>query len=238
MHPTNEQFVTDAFVELADTLASDYDIGDFLQLLVDRCGEILDVRACGVVLEGPGVGLQLAAANTEAMKALEDLELHALQGPCVDAYRSVEQVAAGDLREQADRWPQVVPLAVELGLLSVHALPVALRDDCIGALNLYREGTGAFHQADIRLAQAFAHMTAIGVLQQRRFAVAEERAEQLQGALQTRVLIEQAKGILAERFQLDPQRAFEAIRSHARTNNRRLREVCQEILDGVLAIRP
>lgn len=232
MGARGEQLVREAFVELADTLASDYDIGDFLQMLVDRCGAILDVRTCGVLVEGPRGDLQLAAATSATMNELETLEIDAREGPCLEAYQTGEQVVCGDLRETMDRWPTITPKALEMGLLAVYALPVRLRGDRIGALNLYREQTGVFDGEDIRLAQALADVAAIGILQARRGADAEERSAQLQGALDTRVIIEQAKGAIAERYGVTPTRAFEAIRSVARSSNRKVTAVCQEIIAG------
>lgn len=232
MGARREQLVRDTFVELADTLASDYDIGDFLQMLVDRCGAILDVRTGGVLVEGSRGVLQLAAATSAIMNELEQLEIDAREGPCLEAYETGEQVVCGDLRETTDRWPTIAPKALEMGLLSVYALPVRLRDDRIGALNLYREQTGVFDDEEIRLAQAFADVAAIGILQARRVADAEERSVQLQGALDTRVIIEQAKGAVAERYGVTPTQAFAAIRSVARSSNRKVSAVCQEIVDG------
>lgn len=232
MSANREQQVTETFVELADTLSSEYDIGDFLQTLVDRCGEILEVGTGGVLIEGPEGNLRLAAATSEIMKELEDLELASKEGPCLEAYRDGKQVVFEDLRSGTERWPHVAPKALEMGLLAAYAFPVRLRDHCIGALNLYREVTGAFRDDDIRLAQAFADVAAIGILQERKVANAEERTAQLQRALDSRVAIEQAKGIIAERHGVSPQQAFDAIRGYARSHNRKLREVCEEVIGG------
>lgn len=235
---SREQQVMDTFVEMADTLASDYDIDEFLHRLVERCAEILKVETGGVLVEGPDGHLQLAAATSDKMKQLEDLEVRLRQGPCLDAYRQVEQVLVEDLREQSDRWPEVAPQAVDIGMLAAYAFPLRLRDDCIGALNLYRESTGEFYDQDVRLAQAFADVATIGILQERKVASAERRAEQLQGALESRVLIEQAKGIVAERYGMPVDQAFDALRRHARNNNQKLRAVCHEVVAGGDPVKP
>lgn len=226
-----EQMAIDTFVQLADTLSSDYDIGEFLHLLVERCSEVLQVAAAGVLLESPDGQLELAAATTNHMKTLEDLEIEHREGPCLDAYRNVDQVLAQDLREQHDRWPTIAPYAVDIGLMAVFAFPLQLRGDCIGALNLYRDRTGDFKDHDIRLAQAFADVAAIGILQERKIANARRRAEHLQHALNSRVLIEQAKGILAANLEITPSQAFVRLRGYARSHNAKVRDISRRIVD-------
>ena len=228
----------ETFVEMADTLASDFDVGDFLQTLIERCSAILEVEAGGVLLEGPEGDLRLAAALSDNMRELEDLEMRLQQGPCLDAYRRVEQILAADLSTEHDRWPGVAPKAMAMGLRAAYAFPLRLRDDCIGALNLYRERPGEFYDEDVRLAQAFADVATIGILQERKVSSAERRAEQLQGALESRVLVEQAKGIVAERYHVPLEEAFEAIRRHARSSNRKLREVCRDVVSGGDPVAP
>lgn len=236
--PSREQLVMDTFVEMADTLASDYDIGDFLQTLIERCSVILEVETGGVLLEDPEGNLRLAAALSDSMRELEDLEIRLKQGPCLDAYQHVDQILAADLHKEHDRWPGVAPKAIAMGLRAAYAFPLRLRGDCIGAMNLYRERPGEFYDEDIRVAQAFADVATIGILQERKVSSAERRAQQLQGALASRVLVEQAKGIVAERYHVPLQEAFEAIRRHARSSNRKLREVCGEIVDGGDPVTP
>lgn len=226
-----EQFVLDTFVELADTLARDYDIGGFLHTLVARCSPILQVTAGGVLLEDPEGRLRLAASSSEQMQRLEEAEIDHVEGPCLDAYRNVEHVVAEDLRTETDRWPTVAPYAVEIGLRSVFACPLRLRDDVIGALNVYREEPGDFKPEDRRLAQAFADVAAIGILQERKVTEHKRRADQLQGALNSRVVIEQAKGVLVARLNIAPAVAFELLRRHSRNTHEPLRSICQRVVD-------
>lgn len=226
-----EQLVLDTFVELADTLSNEYDIGEFLLTLVHRSSEVLQVAAAGVLLENPQGDVELAAATTDKMKVLEDLEISHGQGPCVEAYRGVEQVLASDLSTQYERWPVVATHAVEIGLVAVYAFPLQLRGDCIGALNLYRDRTGDFSDDDIRLGQAFADAPAIGILQERKITDQRRRAEQLQHALDARVVIEQAKGVLATKLDVGTDEAFQRLRRHARSHNLTVREVCRRIVD-------
>lgn len=228
---SREELVSDIFVELADTLASDYEIGEFVQLLAHRCTEILQADTAGVLLETPDGHLKLAGAVSEEMYAIEQVEIELGQGLCIDAYRSREPVIAPDLVEFGDRWPQVVPRLRQLGMQAGYGFPLWLRGDCIGALNLYRRAPGEFRDDDIRLGQAFAHMAAIGILQERRVAHAQQRADQLQHALDMRVMIEQAKGVLAQRHGIPPKAAFEALRAHARRNRLRVHDLSKRIVE-------
>lgn len=232
MDQAREQSVSDTFVELADTLASDYDVADFLHLLVERTKKILNVDVVGVLLEEePGIP-RLAAATSSKMQQLEEAEIELDEGPCITAYRDVEQVVAENLAEAHDRWPQVVPRALAMGLQAVYAFPLRLRGDCIGALNLYREQPGPFDDDDIRMAQAFADVAAIGVLQQRSIARAAERAEQLQGALNSRIVIEQAKGVIVAKSGVTPDEAFEMLRDNARNHRAKLHEVAAGVVES------
>lgn len=224
----------DTFVELADTLASGYDSGDLLQFLVDRCSDLLMADTAGVVLETPGDTPALAAATSQEMLDIEELEITLDQGPCLEAYLTGEQVLADDLQRCHARWPEFTPRIIDLGMRSVAAFPLQLRDDRIGALILYRREPKPFAAGEVGLGQALADVAAVGILQERAVVEAERRSQQLQHALDNRVLIEQAKGVLAERHGMPPRAAFEMLRRHARNNNRRLRDVCRELMDGRL----
>jgi GAF domain-containing protein len=227
-----ERLMIDTFVELADTLAGDYDVADFLDRLIDRCLVLLEADVAGVLLESPAGDLRLAAGTSEEMKTIEQAELATGEGPCVQAYRTREAVIAPDISAERDRWPDVAPRLLDLGMRSGHAFPLQLRDDCIGALNLYRREARPFEATAISLAQALADVAAIGILQERKSRAAEERSAQLQHALDSRIVIEQAKGVLAERHAVSPQRAFEVLRAYARDHNLKLRDVSDRILAG------
>lgn len=229
------ELLLDTMVELTDTLSSEYQVADFLQTLVDRCIALELADTAGVLLESPGGGPPtLAAASSAAMLEIEDLEISLGQGPCLEAYRTGEQVLVADLEECRDRWPNVTPRIIALGMRSAAALPLQLRGDRVGALNLYRSRREAFAPHEHRLAQALANVAAMGILQQRTVLEAQRRASQLQQALESRVLIEQAKGTLAERRQLSLPEAFTLLRNHARNSQRTLRDVCQQVIDGEL----
>ena len=224
--------VVDTFLELADTLANDYEVGELLQLLVDRAGELLAVDAVGVLLESADQRLQLAAANSAAMEVIEQIELDSGNGPCYDAFLTRSLVTAPDLAREQQRWPEVVPQLLEMGMRSGYGFPLKLRDDCIGALNLYQTKAVALSEDDMRLAQALADIAAVGILQQRQVAEAQERTAHLQHALSSRIIVEQAKGMLAAQDDISPDAAFDRLRRYARTHRIRLHDVCEQLLNG------
>ena len=230
------QLLLDTFVELADTLASDYDVGDLLQMLVDRCVELRIADTAGVLLEREAGRPTLAAAATAEMLAIERLELRLGEGPSFDAYHTGQVVLAEDMEQCRDRWPQVIPPLLDLGMRAAAGIPLHLRGDRIGALNLYRREPSSFDPEAVRLAQALADMAAVGILQERSLTRAEQRSAQLQHALDSRVVIEQAKGVVAERRGVSPVEAFAVLRAHARDRNRRLHDVCREIVAGELEV--
>jgi GAF domain-containing protein len=223
----------DTFVQLADTMASGYEVGELLQFLVDRTHDILAADTAGVLLETPDGVLRLAAATSHIMHEIEAIELSEGQGPCIDAYRSAGTVVAPDLAADEDRWPKVVPQLLDMGMHAGYAFPLQVRADCIGALNIYRRSSGHFDDDDLRIGQAFADVAAIGIMQQRRVADAEERAGHLQRALDSRVIIEQAKGVVAQQHGVTPATAFEALRRHARSNRMGLHALARQVVEGV-----
>src|SRR5579863_7801412 len=231
------ELLPDAFVELADTMVADFDVIDFLHLLTERSVQLLDASAAGVLLADPRGELRLVAASTEAVRVLELFQLQNDQGPCLDCFRTGRPVAAADL-SAGQNWPQFAAAAREAGFVAVQALPMRLRKQVIGALNLFRATPGALSHEDLRVGQALADVATIGLLQERSMRRSEVLHEQLQGALNSRVAIEQAKGKLAERLGLDMDQAFTMLRDYARTRNLRLSELAQAFIDGPAADFP
>jgi transcriptional regulator with GAF, ATPase, and Fis domain len=230
---SREELLSRTFVELADTLVNGYDVVDLLHLLATRCVELADVDAAGIVLADLSGTLRVASASSEDMHLLELFEVQNDEGPCYDSYHSGEAISA-DLVD-SDRWPRLRVEAIRLGFQSVVAIPLRLRHDPIGALNLFSKGRGPLGPADVVVCQALADMATIGLLQQRAMTEARVLAEQLQGALDSRVIIEQAKGVLSERAGVDMDAAFNLLRSFARNRNRLLGDVARELIDGRLA---
>ena len=231
---TRETVLTRTLVELADTLVSDFDVVDILTLLSDRCVEVLEVDAAGVMLATPDGRLRVMASSSEAMRVLELFEIQSQEGPCLDAHHTGEAVVNQDL-DANSRWPRFAAEALDAGFHSAHALPMRLRDTVIGALNLFRTGTGQMGPADIEVAQALADVATIAILQHRAASEAQLLAQQLSHALNSRIVLEQAKGIISERLDLDMQRSFATLRNHARSNNLRLSDVAQSVIDGSLS---
>jgi len=230
--------LADAFVELADTMVADFDVIDFLHLLTERSVQLLDAAAAGVLLADPRGQLRLVAASTEAARVLELFQLQNDQGPCLDCFRTGQPVAAPDLTAAQQTWPQFAVAAREAGFAAVHALPMRLRMQVVGGLNLFRATPGSFAHQDLRLGQALADVATIGLLQQRSTRRSEILNEQLQGALNSRVIIEQAKGKLAERLGLEMDQAFAVLRGYARDRNLRLSDMAQGFIDGTPADFP
>jgi GAF domain-containing protein len=230
--------LSDTFVDLADTMVADFDIIDFLHLLTDRSVALLAASAAGVVLADPRGELRVAAASSEQAGLLELFQLQNDQGPCLECFRTGRPVTAADLAGPAPRWPRFAQAATQAGFATVEALPMRLRDQVIGALNLFRAGPGPFGPGDLRIAQALADVATIGLLHERNVRRSETVAEQLQAALNSRVIIEQAKGKLAERLSIDMDRAFTMLRDYARNSNQRLTDVARAFVDGASADFP
>jgi GAF domain-containing protein len=222
--------LSDTFVELADTMVADFDVIDFLQMLSDRSVVLLSASAAGVMLADPRGELRVAASSNEAAGFLELFQVQNDQGPCLDCFRTGRPVTAADLTGPGQQWPRFAAAAVDYGFRTVEALPMRLRDQVIGALNLFRAAPGPFDPADLRLGQALADVATIGLLHERNVRRSETVAEQLQAALNSRVIIEQAKGKLAERLGMDMDRAFVLLRDYARNSNQRLTDVARNFV--------
>jgi transcriptional regulator with GAF, ATPase, and Fis domain len=228
----SEQKLAEAFVEMADTLVDDFDLIDFLHVLTDRCVRLLNVSAAGLLLTDQRGALQLVAASTEETRLLELFQLQTDQGPCVECFRTGRPVEVVDLAATTDRWPRFVEAAHRTGFAAVHALPMRLRTDVIGALNLFSTQARPLGTDIVRLGQALADVATIGLLQARAIRQRDTLAEQLQTALNSRVLIEQAKGVIAERRHIDMDQSFTLLRASARARNRRLSDLARAVVDG------
>jgi GAF domain-containing protein len=232
---TREAVLARTLVELADTLVDDFDVVDLLTRLAGRCVEVLDVEAAGIMLAAPDGQLRVMASSSEAMRVLELFEIQAQEGPCLDSHRTGLPVVNQDLAAANGRWPRFAAEAQAAGFRSVHALPMRLRGSVIGALNLFRVGPGEMGPADIEVAQAFSDVATIAILQHRAAHEAQVINEQLTHALNSRVVIEQAKGMVSERLNLDMQEAFAVLRTHARNHNLRLVDVAEAVIGGTLS---
>ena len=233
---SREEKLARTMVELADTLVADFDVVELLTLLADRCVEVLDVEAAGLMLAAPDGELRVMASSSETMRVLELFELQAQEGPCLDCYRTGAPVVNQDLASVNGRWPRFAEEALAAGFRSVHALPLRLRGAVLGALNLFLVEPGEMQQSDIDAAQAMADVATIAILQHRAALEAQVLHEQLNYALNSRIVIEQAKGMVAERDNLNMEQAFAVLRNHARNHNLRLVDVARDIITSKMAV--
>jgi GAF domain-containing protein len=227
----NTEKLAETFVSLADTLVDDFDVHDLLHVLTSRCAELLDAAAAGLMLADSDGQLRITVASSENARLLDVFQIQSDEGPCLDCYRSGEPVRAQRLGDAGTRWPRFAAAAVEQGFTAVVALPLRLRGEVIGALNLFGDaGRAAITEQEIPIAQAMADVATIAILQDR---LARDRSlltDQLQIALNSRIAIEQAKGALSNRLDIGTDEAFAMLRDRARSSRRRLVEVAEEVM--------
>ena len=232
---TNDTQLARTFAELADNLVDDFDVVDLLTILAERCVEVLDVAAAGIMLAGTDGVLRVVASTSDEMQLLELLEEHAEEGPCPDTYRTRGPVLNQQLATAGDRWPQFAPAALAAGFQVVQALPLMARETIIGALNLFHVHPTGMSAEDTVIAQAFADVATIAVLQHRLINEAELLRHQLSEVLNSRITIEQAKGMIAQVEGLDMAKAFNRLREHARNHNLRLVDLAADVVSGRIA---
>ncbi|CAA9232430.1 MAG: hypothetical protein AVDCRST_MAG50-1252 [uncultured Acidimicrobiales bacterium] len=230
-----EREVTSAFVNLANSLVDDFDVVELLSALTTECARLLDIASAGVLLADRRRVLHVLAASSEATRNLELFQLQREEGPCLDSYHDGAAVSVPDLEREAERWPQFVRAATQAGFASVHAVPMRVRGHRLGTLGLFGRHVGSLREEDLSLAQALAHVGSVAVVHGTAVADQAALAAQLQTALESRVVLEQAKGVLSQVGDLDMDGAFSALRSYARSNNERLAEVARAVVSRELA---
>ena len=231
-----EHLVSTAFTRLADTLVDEYDVIDLLDRLVGYSVDLLAVEAAGIVLGDVRGTLRVVAASNDDAQLVELLQLQNDEGPCLECYRTATAVSVLDLADVVDRWPRfAAAVDAQRVFRSVHALPLRLRQESIGALNLFNGRPGPMSDADLSLGQALADVATIGILSERAVRHGEILNEQLQAALNSRVIIEQAKGVLTQRGNLSMDTAFDRLRSYARSRNLRLSEAARQVVETDIA---
>ncbi len=233
--PSREVRLGRLFVRLADSLVGEFDVVELLDDLVASCIDLLDATAAGLMLADQRGQLRVMAASSEETRVMELFELQNQQGPCLDCYRSGEAVVALFGVEQAARWPAFAPLLRERGLGAVYAIPLRLRTETIGALNLFRLPDQPLSAEGLQIGQALADVATIAVLQHRAIEAGERLASQLQTALNSRIAIEQAKGVLAQHAGVSIDRAFQELRGYARASQLPLSDVAMAIASGALS---
>jgi GAF domain-containing protein len=233
---TREERIVETFVELADTMVGEFDVVEFLHQLAERCVALLDCAEAGIMLADASGLLRVMASSSERSDALELLQSQHEEGPCFECYLRGRPVHSENLAADTGRWPTFAPAAVERGFGSVQAIPMRVRGETVGALNLFRSGSGRLADRDLPVGQGMADIAAVALLQERALRESRGVTQQLQAALNSRVIIEQAKGILAERAGTTVDTAFARLRIHARDHNRRLGDVAREVIDGHLDV--
>lgn len=226
----------EVFATLADTLVDDYDTFELLQTLVASSVELLDVDAAGILLADRNNDLELVASTSEASRLVEMIQLSAEEGPCVDSFRLGVPVVVPDITADATRWPRFAELASLQGFSSVFAVPLRLRKMTIGTLNLFRATSSTLDDYETRAAQAMADVATIGILHERTLRASDTAREQLEHALQSRVTIEQAKGVIAFMSAVSVEEAFNQLRSYARRSRRPLADVARDVVERRLTI--
>jgi transcriptional regulator with GAF, ATPase, and Fis domain len=230
MSTVSAEQLAKTFVEVADTLVDEFDLIEFLHRLAERTAGLARASAVGLLLADQRGNLQFMAGSDENVKLLELFQLQNQEGPCLDAFRTTRPVINADLRAAGARWPRFAPRATTAGFRSVHAFPLRLRSEVIGALNLFGADVGAFDEADVQIVQAVADVATIGLLQERTIRRREVLTEQLQGALNSRIAIEQAKGAIAQAHGVSVDEAFASLRSYARRTRRPLSDVAHAVV--------
>jgi GAF domain-containing protein len=232
---TREELLSQTFVQLADTLVAEFDIVDLLSLLTERCVDLVEAAATGILLADQHGGLQVMAASSEQARLLELFQLQNNEGPCLDCHRSGRTVTHVDLHVD-NPWPRFGPEALSAGFQGVHAFPMRLRENIIGALNLFMREPRPLSSADVAVAQALADAATIALLHDHAVREARVLTGQLQHALNSRIVIEQAKGVVAARASIGMDEAFSRLRSYARDHNLQLNAVARNVIDGELPV--
>lgn len=230
----DQSALVQTFVTLADTLVDDFDVVDFLSMLTLRVVELSIATEAGILLADETGNLQVMAASKERTRLLELFQIQSAEGPCRECYLTGQPVAVADLELETERWPQFAPRALEVGFRSIQAVPLRLRGEVLGAMNLFLTEPGGIEPEDRLLIQALADVATIGLLQRRTTLNAQLHLGQVQHALQSRIVIEQAKGILAQQADIPIDEAFDRLRSHSRNHNQRLHDLALAVTNGEL----
>ena len=228
--------VSAAFVRITNTLVADYDVLDLLHALVEASVDLLDAAAAGLLLADPHGDLQVLASTSERSQLVEILQLQAGAGPCVECYQTGTLVVVEDIRALKGQWPEFQAAALSQGFRSVHAVPMRVQGRTIGAMGLFGEHPGALTMEDVAIGQALADVATISILQERTIRESTVVNEQLQRALNSRVLIEQAKGVVAYTAGVDMEEAFGRLRTFARANNQSLHDTAARVIDRTLTL--
>lgn len=234
VRPSREPNLTAAFISIVNSLVGEFDLADLLDGLAMDCTRLFAIDDAGLLLADSAGTLRVAAATSEQLRLLEQLELDSRAGPCVECFDRGAPVQAADLRDMPLRWPAFVAAAQSAGYLSVHVLPLRVLGHTLGCLGLFANSTGTLGADDLRLAQALAHTSSITLIVHEAMDTQQRVTSQLQTALSSRVVLEQAKGVIAASGELDMDGAFEVLRRYARNHNMKLTALAQAVANRAL----
>lgn len=203
---------------------------EILRALNDFCTTYLDVFGVGILLLTDDGELEYGISNTETGRAIEKTEAELQEGPCTDAARRGLPVIVPDLRDAQDTYPRFVPAALDLGIQAVHALPIHHAGHLIGSLDIISDEPGELSEESVSTAQLLVEVAASYIANSRALAAQSKLARQLEVALESRSIIEQAKGIVAAYHDIPVETAFDRIRRYSRSNQRKLKDVAAEIV--------
>ncbi|MEO8692204.1 MAG: GAF domain-containing protein [Acidimicrobiales bacterium] len=232
---SKESVLVQTFVELTDALVDEFDVVDLLSRLTDGCVEVLDVTAAGLLLVDPAGELRVVASSSEAMHTLELFELHSAEGPCFECFHTGKAITNAQLATTDQPWAKFGPRAIASGFVSVTALPLRLRGQTIGALGLFRSDARVLSERDLIAAQAFADVATIPILKHRAVDEAHTLNDQLAAELNSAIIIEQAKGVVAERTGVDIVNAFNKLRGHALSHKAGLSDLAAHVVAGTVS---
>jgi transcriptional regulator with GAF, ATPase, and Fis domain len=224
-----EARVLDAVTTMVDSLLADFDVVELLTDLTERCVQLLDVAAAGLLLADPRQKLHVMAATSDRTEELELFQLQADEGPCLDCFATGSPVSIADLSTAAGRWPLFVPAARDAGFVSVHAVPMRAAGTVLGALGLFGTRVGALDEADLLVGRSLAHIASVTIVQEQA-PTREVVLPRLRTALASRVVVEQAKGFLRARLDITVTAAFVLLRSYARTSGTHLTDVARRLI--------
>ena len=234
-HLAREALTAATFVEIVDTLVTDFDVIEVLTLLSSRCVQILGAAAAGILLADRSGQLRVIGASSEQIEILELFQIQNDDGPCLECFNTGHVVLNGDVRTGSP-WPGFADESVSAGFPSVCAVPLRLNNLTLGCLNLFLAEPSPLSPQDVALAQALADVASIAIVQDRATRDAALREGHLQRALDSRIAIEQAKGMIAERNNVGMDEAFSRLRAFARNSNRGLTEVAESLVTGKLPL--
>jgi len=230
MADNREKDLLDVFVLLADSLRTGHDIIDTMDILVQSSTTFTSAVEAGLMLADAGGTLHVVASTSERVAEVEEAQLGLHEGPCLVSFRTALPVEVPDIAASRSRWPDFAAVAESRGFLAAHAVPLRHRTTTLGGINLFGDRLGALSDRDATLVEAMAQMATISVIQHQIAAKQATVNDQLQNALESRMLIEQAKGVLSQLHTVQVDDAFRMMRTYARSTGTKLRDVAENVV--------